>query len=43
MAQLRCRVTYAERTALLQRKKAGTLYVSNISSVTFSLLLFTFH
>jgi len=36
-------VTYAERTAVLQRKNAGTLYVSNMSSVSFSLFCFVFH
>ena len=36
-------VTHAERTAVLQRKNAGTLYVSNMSSVSFSLFCFVFH
>ena len=36
-------VTYADSTAFLQRKYAGTLYFSNITSVSFSLFAFVFH
>jgi len=36
-------MTHAERTAVLQRKNAGILYVSNMSSVSFSLFCFVFH
>ena len=37
------RTTHAERTAVLHRKNAGTLYVSNMSSVSLSLFCFVFH
>ena len=36
-------ITYADRTAFLQRKYAGTLYFSNITSVSFSLFALVFH
>ena len=39
----RARIAHAESTAVLDTKNAGTLYVSNINSVSFSLFCLVFH
>ena len=41
--ELEERIAHAESTAVLDTKNAGTLYVSNINSVSFSLFCLVFH